>query len=93
MLVDAAKGLEPQTRKLFEVRNKTERRLFVSCYVESTKLCRHFCIAIFDQASDPYLRVCLSCTNAPHFQRGLRLSAHDFITLCLVAVLFVRSAS
>lgn len=32
MLVDAAKGLEPQTRKLFEVRNMTARQRIVTCY-------------------------------------------------------------
>lgn len=42
MLVDAAKGLEPQTRKLFEVRNKTLRRLFVSNYVNAMERRRHF---------------------------------------------------
>ena len=42
MLVDAAKGLEPQTRKLFEVRNITAYHLIVSCYVKAPKRWRHF---------------------------------------------------
>lgn len=49
MLVDAAKGLEPQTRKLFEVRNMARQRI-VTCYVNSEDL-KPFSSAPLDDAT------------------------------------------
>lgn len=37
MLVDAAKGLEPQTRKLFEVRDMASRHCMVTWYVKAPR--------------------------------------------------------
>lgn len=86
MLVDAAKGLEPQTRKLFEVRNLTAHQRIVSCYLaceDSEDLTTFSSSRHWTTLAIQICEHALSRAHLPHSQCCLRLWGHVSIILCL----------